>query len=108
MTCAYGTAMQVPLFSCASASEAAGRSSQRPASRRQRPEDRIELGHCLRIAADHQAVATLEAPDAAACADIGVVDLQVGEFARAANVVDIVGVAAVDHDVARIEVRVKH
>ncbi len=56
-------------------------------------------------AADHQAVAALEAPDAAAGAHVDVVDALGGEFFGAADVVDVVGVAAVDEDVAGFEMR---
>ena len=60
--------------------------------------------HDLRLAADHHAVAALQAPDAAAGADVDVVDALRREFLGAADVVDVVGVAAVDEDVARLEV----
>ena len=57
------------------------------------------------LAADHQAVAALEAPDAAAGADVDVVDAALGQRGRARDVVAVVGVAAVDDDVARLEQR---
>ena len=56
-------------------------------------------------AADHQAVATLESPDSAAGAYVDVVDAFGGEVFGAADVVDVVGVAAVDEDVAGFEMR---
>src|SRR5262249_46960321 len=40
----------------------------------QRCEDRVEVAHDVRLAADHQAVAALPAPDAAAGADVDVMD----------------------------------
>ena len=56
------------------------------------------------LAADHQAVAALQAGDAAAGADVDVVDGSArGEPRRAADVVAVVGVAAVDDDVAGLE-----
>ena len=51
-------------------------------------------------AADHHAVAALQAPDAAAGADIDVMNSFVLEHLRAANVVFEIGIAAVDEDVA--------
>ena len=45
-----------------------------PRARRQRLEDRIEVLDDVLVAADHQAVAALEAPDAAAGAGVDVVD----------------------------------
>jgi hypothetical protein len=57
------------------------------------------------FATDHQAVAALESPDAAAGADIDVVDVFLGEFGGAAEVVDVVGVAAVDQNVVGLQQR---
>ena len=51
-------------------------------------------------AADHHAVAAFEAPDAAAGADVHVVNAFVAEHLRAADVVFEIGIAAVDEDVA--------
>ena len=56
-----------------------------------------------RLAADHLAEAALEPPDAAARAGIHVVNAVRGQYLRAANVVDVVRVAAVDDDVAPFE-----
>ena len=84
---------------------AAGSPDGRAHSRCQRFEHRLEAGHGLVVAADHHAVAALEAPDAAADADVDVVDLPLAELARAAEVVDVVRVAAVDDRVALLEVR---
>src|SRR5262249_23345149 len=54
--------------------------------------------------ADHHAVTPFEAPNTAAGAYIHVVDALRCEFLGAANVVDIVGVSAIDEDVACLEV----
>src|SRR5258705_1542601 len=53
--------------------------------------------------ADHLAVAAFEPPDAAAGADVNVVNAFGSEFLGAANVVDVVRVAAVDEDVVLAE-----
>ncbi len=60
-----------------------------------------------RFSADHQAVAALLAGDAAAGADVDVVHSHCGERLRPPYVVAVVGVAAIDHDVARVEVRLE-
>ena len=86
--------------------------SERPAgrrsfacTRRERREDRIESLDDRLLAADHQAVAAFESPDAAAGADVDVVDLLRGELGGAAKIVDVVRVAAVDEDIVRLEQR---
>ncbi len=56
------------------------------------------------FAADHHAVAALEAPDAAAGAYVHVVNLFRGEFLGAADVVYVIGIAAVDQNVAGFEI----
>ena len=55
------------------------------------------------LAADHLAVAALQAPDAAAGADVDVVDALGLQLRGAADVVEVVGVAAVDDDVAGLQ-----
>ena len=57
----------------------------------------------LGLAADHLAEAALQSPYAAAGAGIDVVDALGAQRLGAAEVVDVVGVAAVDQDVARLE-----
>ena len=56
-----------------------------------------------RLAADHEAEAALEAPDASAGADVDVVKVSRLELGRAANVVVVVRIASIDHDVARLQ-----
>ena len=69
-------------------------------ARRERGEDRVEPLDLRLVAADHHAVAALEAPDAAAGADVEVLEAVLGELAATANVVLPKGVAAVDDRVA--------
>src|SRR5262245_19241273 len=69
------------------------------ASRRKRLEDRIEMVYDLGFPADHLAVTTLQPPYTAARANIYVVHTLCGEFFRTTDVIDVVGVAAIDHDV---------
>ena len=71
--------------------------------RRERFEDRFVAPENFQVAADHQAVAELEAPDAAAGAGIDEMQLLRGEHGGAADVVVKVGIAAVDDRVAGLE-----
>ena len=72
---------------------------------RERREERVEPSHDVGLAADHEAVAALEPPDAAARPAVDVVEAARREPLRALDVVAVVGVAAVDHDVAGREPR---
>ena len=66
-------------------------------------EDRVEMLHHVALAADHHAIAALEAPDAAAGADVDIVDALGRQLLGAADVVDVIGIAAVDQDIAALE-----
>src|ERR1039457_5234442 len=66
-------------------------------------EDGVQPLHRLVLAADHEAVAALEAVYPARGADVQVVDLLRLELLRAVDVVPVIGVAAVDHRVTGIE-----
>src|SRR5262249_30329752 len=100
---ARGPAVQVALLSRAADLFAPGGAWNVTPAGRQRLEDRVEALHRLVGAADHHAIAAFQAPDAAARPHIHVVDLLGREFFGAANVVHVVGVAAVDEDVAGLE-----
>ena len=65
----------------------------------------VEMFDDLGFAADHHAISAFQSPYAAAGADIHVVDALCGKLLRAADVVDVVGVAAIDQDVAGFEQR---
>src|SRR5216117_1929196 len=67
---------------------------------RQPGEDRIEALDHLRLAPDHHAVPALQPPDAATGPHVDVVDPLRPKLLRAPDVVDVVGVAPVDEDVA--------
>ena len=73
--------------------------------RSQRLEDRAQPRDGLVVAADHHGVALGEAPDAAAGADVDEVGAAVAAGFGAAQRVLVVGVAAVDEDVARLTPR---
>jgi hypothetical protein len=59
----------------------------------------------LRFPADHLAIAALKPPDTAACSHIHVVQSLAGEFLRPADIVDVVRVAAIDHNVTGVQLR---
>ena len=52
------------------------------------------------FASDHHAVATFQPPDAAARPDIHIVDAFGSELFSTTDIVDIIGVSAIDEDVA--------
>src|SRR4029079_17256695 len=72
-------------------------------ARGQRVKDGVEVFHDAGFAADHHAVAACETPDAAAGADVDVVNFLGCEIFGAADVVDVVRVAAVDQDIVGFE-----
>ena len=63
--------------------------------------------HRFGFAADHHAIAALEAPDATAGADIHIVNSFWDELLGAADVIDVIRIAAVNQDVATLEMRQK-
>src|SRR4051812_43797689 len=100
---AIGATVQVAVGAGAAKLVAARRARDLATARCERLEDGVEMFNDLPLAADHQAVPALQAPDAAARAYVDVVDLLCAEVLRAADVVDVVRVAAVDDDVAGFE-----
>ena len=96
--------MQVALLRRAVAA-ASGRWLGVSPPRRERAEDRVEVLDDLALAADHQAVTALETQHPAAHAGIDVVNALARELPGAPDVVDVIRIAAVDHDVARREQR---
>ena len=97
---AAGPGVQVALLGARVAPLAAGGGGDVAFARRQRGEDGIEALDDRLLAADHQAVAALEAPHAAGGADVEVVEALCLQLAGAADVVLPEGVAAVDDGVA--------
>ena len=102
---AVGAAVEIALLGSAAELLAAGGARDVAGAGGESGEDGIEVFHDIVFAADHHAVAAFETPHAAAGADVDVVNLLRGEVFGAADVVDVVGVAAVDEDVARLQQR---
>src|SRR5262249_2825299 len=101
---AGGPAVQVTLLGGAADLLAAGGARDVARAGRQGLEDRVEPPDRLLRAADHQAVAAFQAPDAAARPHVHVVNPTGREFPGAADVVHVVGVAPVDEGVPLLEV----
>jgi hypothetical protein len=97
---AVGPAVEIPTLGGAADDLSAGRARNAAGAGGQGREDRVEVLHHRRLAADHEAVAALATPDSTASADVHVVDALRRELRRTPDVVDIVRVAAVDEDVA--------
>ena len=74
-------------------------------SRRQRLEDRIEVADGRLGPADHHAIAALQPPHAAAGPDVHIIDPLRRKLLGAADIVHVIRVAAVDEDVAALQVR---
>src|SRR5262245_40297831 len=94
------TQLETPLLGCPFGLLASRRARDVASSWRQRREDRIEIINHVRFAADHHAVASLQSPHTAARANVDVVDALRRQFFRAANVVDVIGIPAVNEDVS--------
>ena len=106
MAGAVWPAMQIALLGRAGAQFLASRRGRdvAPAGGQGR-KNRIEtLNHRL-FAADHHAVAALQPPHPAAGPDIDIVDPPRHQLLGAPDIVDVVGIAAVDQDVVRLEGR---
>src|SRR5215472_14596434 len=98
------SAMQITLLRCAIeffATRSAGNIANPGSESR---ENRIEMLDDIILPADHHAVATFETPHAATGTHVHVVNLLGREVLCALYVVDVVGVSAVDEDVACLEV----
>ena len=57
------------------------------------------------LATNHQAVTSLQSPDATARSYVHVMDSLRRELLGAPNIVDVIGIAAIDQDVVRLETR---
>ena len=91
------------MLRCPSHFGAPGRPVDRAHAGRELSEDRIETLHDRLLAADHHAKAALEAPHPAARSNVDVMDALGRDGFRAADVVDVIRVAAINQDVPRLE-----
>src|SRR6516164_156421 len=89
-------AMQVALLGGAADLFAARRARDVAPSGRECRENRVETSDHLGLAPDHHAIAALEAPHTATGPDIDIMDSLWRQLLGPPDVVDIVGIAAVD------------
>ena len=99
VTGAVWPAMQVTLLGGASGLFTPGRARYVACAWSQGCKDWIELLDNLLLAADHHAVTSLQSPDAAARSHVHVVDSLRREFLGAPDIVNVIGIAAVDQNV---------
>src|SRR5262245_44798965 len=97
-------AMQISLLGCAVCLLPAWRAGNVAAAGREGGEDRAETLHWIRFAADHHAIAALQPPDATARADVDIADPLGHQLLGSADVVDVVGIAAVNENVTALKV----
>src|SRR6266478_1965126 len=105
MTGAGWAAVEIAFFGSAGSLLAPRSARSVAAAGSERFENGVEMADGVVFATDHLAIAALQSPDAAAGADIDVVNAPGGEFLGASNVVDVIRIAAVDDDVAGFELR---
>ena len=95
--------VQIAVFRGRFAAFAAGRLFDGADAGRQGFEDWVQVVKSGFVAADHHAVAPVQAPNAAAGAHVDVADAFFGQRLGAAHVVLVIGVAAVNDDVAGLK-----
>ena len=100
MAGAVRSGMDVTVLGARIAAVTARRARHVTGTWRQRFEDRIELVDDIFRAADHHAVAAFEPPDAAAGANVDMMDVALFKSFGAADIVFPECVAAVDNDIA--------
>src|SRR5450432_396067 len=103
MAAADRAAVQITFFRSALGVFAAGGAIDVATAGRERFENGVEVLDDGVFATNHLAVATFEPPDSPTGANVNVVDSAWGKFLRAADVVDIVGIAAIDQNVVLFE-----
>src|ERR1700680_3518241 len=92
--------VNVTMLGCPAQFLPAGSSRNVAQARRQSFEDGIQTIERLFRAADHHAVAAFQTPDAAAGANVNVMDSSLFQFLRPPDVIFVIRVAAVNDDVA--------
>src|SRR5258707_1214371 len=103
MAAAVGTAVQVTLLGGAIYFFAARSARDVSHAGCECGEYRVEVLNHFFLAADHHAVATVQAPHTAAGAHVDVVDALRGEIFGTLDVVNVVRISAVDQNVARFQ-----
>src|ERR1700733_1296604 len=99
-----GAAMKVALFGGAAYFVPPGGAGNVADARGDGFEDGIQVFDSSGRAADHEAIASFETPDTAAGAHVDVLNALGSELGTAADVIDVIGIATVDEDVAGFQV----
>src|SRR5882724_4333647 len=103
VACAGGSTMNVAVFGCAAGDLfSSRRAANFAASGCQRLENWIETSHRVFGAADHHAIAAIDAPNAAAGSDVHVIDAFGFQLPCTADVIFEIGIAAIDDGVAAL------
>ncbi len=105
MAGAVRAAVQEALLGRGGGAAAPGRSRRAADAGRERREDRLQVPDDIGFAADHEAVAAVLSGDAAARPHVDVVVTESAQLPCASDVVAVVRVAPVDHDVGAVQVR---
>src|SRR5262249_13273898 len=92
------TAMEITLLGCPFGLLASRRARVAAGAGGSCREDGTEMITHARFAADHHAIASLQSPHTAARANVDIVDALRRKFFRAANVIDVIGIPAVNED----------
>src|SRR5438128_649651 len=95
--------MEIAFFGGAASLLATGSARNVAAAGRKRLENRIEMLDDFFFAANHLTISSVESPNAAAGANVTIVNAFCREFLGAANVVNVIGIAAINHDVVFFE-----
>src|SRR5258707_14234037 len=103
MTRPIRSTVQITKLSRAAELFPAGRAINLTSPRCESFKDWIEMFNHCGFTANHHAVTAFQAPNPAACAHINVVDLLSRQFFGSPNIVDLVRIAAVDHNVTRFK-----
>src|SRR5262249_60904813 len=102
---AIGATMQVTLFGRPGNLFAAWRASDIARARGKCGENRIQVPDGLGSSTNHHAIPALQAPYAATCTDVHILNLAWSQFLCAPYVVDVVRIASVNQDIFRVESR---
>src|ERR1700693_521061 len=105
MTGTVRSAMQIPLFRGTANFLAAWCARNIARAWRQDREYRIEMLDYRWFATNHHAIAAVQSPNTSAGSHVDIMELFCGKFFGAPDIVDIIGIAAVDEDIARLQQR---
>src|SRR3984957_10523688 len=103
VTCAAGPAMEISLFRGTAYLVSPWGTRNLADTGSDGFEDRVQVLDSIGGPADHETVAPLQTPDAATGAHVHILDSLRGELSTAANVIDVIRIAAIDQNVAGLQ-----